>query len=101
MSKNRIMDGHPAVAGNLASEASAGQPTRVTFLIVPRFNMATLITIIEPLRIANYLAPYPLYQWDILSMDGTEITASNGLSITAQPVTERNRRGETLFVLAS
>ena len=101
MSKNRIMDGHPAVAGNLASEASAGQPTRVTFLIVPRFNMATLITMIEPLRIANYLAPYPLYQWDILSMDGTEITASNGLSITAQPVTERNRRGETLFVLAS
>ena len=101
MSKNRIMDEHPTAAGNLASEATAGQPTRVTFLIVPRFNMATLITMIEPLRIANYLAPYPLYQWDILSMDGTDITASNGLSITAQPVTERNRRGETLFVLAS
>lgn len=101
MSKNRILDGHPTAAATPAPEAAAGHPTRVAFLIVPRFNMATLITMIEPLRIANYLAPYPLYQWDILSMDGTEITASNGLSITAQPVTDRNRRGETLFVLAS
>jgi len=73
----------------------------LTFLIVPRFNMATLITMIEPLRIANYLAPHPLYHWDILSMDGTESTASNGLTITAQPVADRNRRGEMLFVLAS
>ncbi|CAN1538935.1 COG4977 Transcriptional regulator containing an amidase domain and an AraC-type DNA-binding HTH domain [Paracoccaceae bacterium] len=97
MSKNRIIDGHSPPSGDLAT----GVATRVTFLIVPRFNMATLITMIEPLRIANYLAPHPLYQWDILSMDGTEITASNGLSITAQPVTDRNRRGETLFVLAS
>jgi AraC family carnitine catabolism transcriptional activator len=56
---------------------------------------------IEPLRIANYLSPRPLYHWEILSMDGTEITASNGLVISAVPVSDRNRRGETLFVLAS
>ncbi len=97
MSKNRIISD----PGRRMPETAAGAVTRVTFLIVPRFNMATLITMIEPLRIANYLAPHPLYHWDILSMDGTEITASNGLTITAQPVTERNRRGETLFVLAS
>lgn len=101
MSKNRIIDGPPAATATPSPEAATGHPTRVTFLIVPRFNMATLITMIEPLRIANYLAPQPLYHWDILSMDGTEITASNGLSITAQPLTDRNRRGETLFVMAS
>ena len=76
-------------------------PTRMTFLIVPRFNMATLVTLIEPLRIANYLAPTPLYRWEILSMEGPEVTASNGLSIAAAPIVERNRRGETIFVLAS
>jgi transcriptional regulator GlxA family with amidase domain len=73
----------------------------MTFVIVPRFNMATLITMIEPLRVANYLATQPLYQWEILSPDGAEIPASNGLSITAQPLDDRNRRGETVFVLAS
>jgi transcriptional regulator GlxA family with amidase domain len=100
MAKNRITTerGIPSPPRPPESEAPV---TRVTFLIVPRFNMATLITMIEPLRVANYLAPNPLYQWDILSMDGTEIPASNGLSITAQPVTDRNRRGEVVFVLAS
>lgn len=75
--------------------------TRVTFVIVPRFNMATLISLIEPLRVANYLAPEPLYQWEILSPDGVEIPASNGLSITALPLSDRPRRGELICALAS
>lgn len=76
-------------------------PARLTFVIVPRFNMATLITLIEPLRIANYLASAPLYQWDILSMEGERVPASNGIDIAAAPVSDRNRRGELIFVLAS
>lgn len=98
MSKNRILTGQPTAPhlhGPVAPLA------RVSFVIVPRFNMATLITLIEPLRVANYLSPEPLYQWEILSPDGPEIPASNGLSITAQPLDDRNRRGETVFALAS
>ena len=98
MSKNRILSAPPPVPQLLRPVAP---PTRVSFVIVPRFNMATLITMIEPLRVANYLAPEPLYQWEILSPDGTEIPASNGLSITALPLDDRNRRGETIFALAS
>lgn len=101
MSKNRT---HPGLAADLPAPRPAGPaaaPARMSFLIVPRFNMATLITLIEPLRIANYLAPAPLYSWEILSPEGPEVTASNGLSIAAAPITERNRRGETIFVLAS
>jgi transcriptional regulator GlxA family with amidase domain len=98
MSKNRIST---ASAVPPILRAPVAPMTRVTFVIVPRFNMATLITMIEPLRVANYLAPEPLYHWDILSPDSAEIPASNGLSITAQPLDDRNRRGETVFVLAS
>jgi transcriptional regulator GlxA family with amidase domain len=98
MAKNRILVGPVAVA---ALPATGALPTRVTFVVVPRFNMATLITMIEPLRVANYLAAAPLFQWDILSPDGSEIPASNGLSITTQPLDDRNRRGETVFALAS
>lgn len=76
-------------------------PARCSFLIVPRFNMATLMTMVEPLRVANYLSPEPLYQWEILSFDGPEITGSNGFSIAAQPPADRNRRGEMIFVLGS
>jgi AraC family carnitine catabolism transcriptional activator len=101
MSKNRINADPPDLALRRAADPAATVVTRLNFLIVPRFNMATLITMIEPLRIANYLASQPLYAWDILSFDGAEITASNGLTITARPVPERLHRDETLFVLAS
>ncbi|WP_240790342.1 GlxA family transcriptional regulator [Rhodobacter sp. SY28-1] len=98
MSKNRISTG-PATPPHLRRPVAP--MTRVTFVIIPRFNMATLITMIEPLRVANYLAPEPLYHWDILSPDGTDIPASNGLTITAQALDDRNHRGETIFLLAS
>ncbi|NHB75270.1 GlxA family transcriptional regulator [Rhodobacter sp. M37P] len=73
----------------------------MTFTVLPRFNLATLITMIEPLRIANYLASRPLYHWQILSPDGPEVPASNGLSIAAGPLDDRPRRGEAVFLLAS
>jgi transcriptional regulator GlxA family with amidase domain len=97
MTENRILT--PAPAPLLRPPVTP--PIRVTFVVVPRFNMATLITLIEPLRIANYLAPEPLYQWEILSPDGPEIPASNGLTLTAQPLSDRPRRGELLCALAS
>jgi transcriptional regulator GlxA family with amidase domain len=98
MSKNRITSGQSAAP---VLNRPVTPMTRVTFVILPRFNMATLITLIEPLRVANYLAPEPLYQWEILSADGQEIPASNGLTITAQPLDDRNRRAEIIFALAS
>lgn len=98
MTQNRISTDRSAAPVPLGPVAPVA---RMTFVILPRFNMATLITMIEPLRVANYLAPQPIYQWEILSPDGSDIPASNGLSITAQPLDDRNRRAETLFVLAS
>jgi AraC family carnitine catabolism transcriptional activator len=100
MARNRI------TSGPLPAELPAGLPlfpaaASVTFVIVPRFNIATLITMIEPLRVANYLAGRQLYQWEILAADGPDIAASNGFAITARSLDDRNRRGEMVFALAS
>lgn len=83
------------------SQTRSQDAETISFLIVPRFNMATLITLIEPLRIANYLAPRRLFDWQILSFDAAPVPASNGLSIEAAPPEDRNRRGELVFLLAS
>lgn len=101
MTKNRILV--PAFPDQADPAGAAGgvPAARMTFTVLPRFNLATLITLIEPLRIANYLASRPLYHWDILSPDGPEVPASNGLSITAGPLDDRNRRGEVVFLLGS
>lgn len=101
MSKILTKVSHPKEAVGPHSDPGSPEPRRVTFLIVPRFNMAEMITMIEPMRVANYLSPRPLYAWEIASFDGPEIVASNGLSITAHPPSERGRRGEIIFVFAS
>jgi transcriptional regulator GlxA family with amidase domain len=76
-------------------------PQQVTFLIVPRFNLIELVALIEPMRVANYLSPFPLYQWEITSFDGRQIEASNGFTIEAAPPDDRKRRDDIIFVLAS
>jgi transcriptional regulator GlxA family with amidase domain len=83
------------------ASAALSVPEHVSFLIVPRFNMATLITLIEPMRVANYLSAHPLYQWDIVSMDGDRVPASNGLGVDASLPSDTLRRGDLVFVLAS
>ncbi|MGB3179172.1 MAG: GlxA family transcriptional regulator [Albidovulum sp.] len=97
MSKNRTSE----VQAALRTARPEHAPERASFLIVPRFNMATMITMIEVMRIANYLSPSPLYSWEILSFDGGDIAASNGISVGAALPDDHNRRGETVFVLGS
>lgn len=55
------------------------QETRVAFVLVPRFNMMSLAALLEPMRIANYVSPQPLYRWEFLSAEGGEVAASNGM----------------------
>ena len=89
----------PAVARTAVSARIGTE--KVTFLIVPRFNMLSVIAMIDTLRVANYLSPAALYSWEIVSFDGEMITASNGMEQRAIPPPERNRRGELVFVVAS
>ena len=73
---------------NDGTKQFAGGHSQVAFLLVPRFNMMTLATTLEPMRIANYLAPERLYDWQYLSAQGGEITASNGMKQATAPLAE-------------
>lgn len=101
MSKIRTTSADPPKALSAPSEPRTAGVSQVTFLVVPRFNMSTLMTMIEPMRIANYLSPKPIYAWHVVSFDGEEITASNGFSLPAHLPENRNRRGEMIFVMGS
>ncbi|MGE0211979.1 MAG: GlxA family transcriptional regulator [Parvibaculaceae bacterium] len=78
-------------------------PQRVTLVLIPRFNMMTLTTFIEPMRIANYLAPEKLYNWEYRSAEDGRVTASNGLSVDAKPLNgpEPDAPGDTIVVFGS
>lgn len=66
----------------------SGDVTRVCFVLIPRFNMMTLTMLMEPMRIANYLAPHKLYEWDFRATANGQVPASNGLSVACQGIDE-------------
>jgi len=51
------------------------------FVLVPDFSLMPVTAAIEPLRLANWEAENTLYEWQIASIDGLPVTASNGLEI--------------------
>lgn len=73
----------------------------LSFLLLPDYAMVSLLSAIEPLRIANRLSGRTLYRWQCLSEGGQSILASNGMALQQhldyrQVATPRN-----LFVNAS
>lgn len=71
------------------------------FIVVPRFNITTLITMVEAMRIANYLAPTPVFSWDIASFDDTKVSASNGMTTTVEMAGDNLQPADFAFVLGS
>lgn len=75
-----------------------GRPTRIGFLQVPNYSAIAFSTAIEPLRMANQLTGVSLYEWSILSLDGTPVPASNGLSVAPDAGIRHARALDMLFV---
>ena len=71
-------------------KSSGGTPgteaQKVAFALVPRFNMMTLTAAIEPMRVANYLAPETLFEWEYRSPGGGTVTASNGMAVASASI---------------
>lgn len=75
--------------------------TRIRFVLVPRFNMMGLISLSEPMRIANYLSETPLYDYSYHALDPGEVTASNGMRVRCGPMPERLTRDDLAILCAS
>jgi len=73
----------------------------IACVLIPRFNMMTFTSLLEPARIANYLSPTPLFTQEFYSFDGSEVAASNGLSVKCVPPPEKLGRNDIVFVLGS
>jgi transcriptional regulator GlxA family with amidase domain len=62
--------------GSVASAAAD-----FAFIIIPRFSMMAFASAIEPLRIANRLSGRELYRWQVVSVAGGPVRASNGVQM--------------------
>ncbi len=59
--------------------ASAVLPQRIAFILVPQFSMIAFTSAVEPLRLANRVSGKELYAWQLFSIDGKPVAASNGI----------------------
>ena len=64
------------------------QAKHFSFVLLPRFNMMTMTTVMEPMRIANYLASSELFTWDFRSSESGIVTASNGMELSCKGLDE-------------
>ena len=74
---------------------------RVTFVLLPRFNMMTLTGLVEPLRIANYLSPAPQFQWRFISPEPGQVIASNGMKQDCDTFFDDPSDAGIIFVVGS
>ena len=85
-----------------SSGATPGtEAQRVALVLVPRFSMVTLTAAIEPMRVANYLAPETLFEWEYRSPDGGVVTASNGLAVASVSLHAAGRPCDVVVVCGS
>jgi transcriptional regulator GlxA family with amidase domain len=66
----------------MVPSASIIKPIRYAFLLLPNYSMITFSSAVGCLRVANYISGKALYNWQVVTMDGQPITASNGLEVT-------------------
>ncbi|TDB03037.1 GlxA family transcriptional regulator [Halomonas marinisediminis] len=64
----------------MSTTAVAGCHYDIGFLLLPGFSQLAFASALEPLRMANHLAGHRLYTWHLVSHDGGEVHASNGLA---------------------
>ncbi len=54
---------------------------RFAFLTLPNYSMIAVANALEACRMANYVAGLPVYRWELVTLDGTPVAASNGLTL--------------------
>lgn len=77
------------------------EPTRIACVLVPRFNMMGLVSLLEPTRVANYLSSVPLYEHGFYAVEPGEVIASNGMSITCSALPKKLTRNDLIVVAGS
>jgi len=68
------------------------------FLLLPEFPLYALVPAIEALRIANQNHGTRLFDWRIISVEGSSVQAGNGMSLTADATIDDIHRFPTVLV---
>ena len=75
-------------------------PLKIDFLLIDEFSMMAFSSAIEPLRLANRVRGKQIYEWELISIDGDTVTASNGTEIVVNKSIETAKNVKTVFLVS-
>lgn len=78
--------------------SSIPEPLCFAYLMIEGQSMMSLASATEPLRAANRLLQREAFRWDLCSLDGAPVQASNGLPFQACPVDLALTRNHAMFL---
>jgi transcriptional regulator GlxA family with amidase domain len=79
-------------------EVTEGADRDIGFYLADNFSLLPFASAIEPLRIANRLSRKPLYQWSVVTADGGDVFATNGMIVQAKYSVSRAPNFSMIFV---
>jgi len=82
------------------TEPQDDRPRIFAFGMIDRMSLMSEVAAIDTLRIANRLLGREVYGWQMLSLDGNPVTASNGIVIGAAGTFELAEKADYFFVCA-
>lgn len=71
---------------------------RFVFLTLPNYSFIALSSAVEALRMANQMTKQDVYEWTLVSLDGSPVAASNGLSLSPTVSIENMGPADIFFV---
>jgi transcriptional regulator GlxA family with amidase domain len=81
-----VPDGGTGVVGTMEEQLEEGVPgkpeavpTSIGFLLLNEYTMISLVSAIDPLRMANQISGKTLYTWALITEDGQPVGASDGI----------------------
>ena len=75
-------------------------PLKIDFLLIDEFSMMAFSSAIEPLRLANRVRGKQIYEWELISIDGETVTASNGTEIVVNKSIDTTKNVKTVFLVS-
>ncbi len=88
-----------SVSMNMFDEKSNKEVNRIGFLLLNNFTMLALASAVDPLRMANQLTGKELYDWYTITEDGSQVRASDGITITPDCSMSEAPQLDTLIVV--
>ena len=76
----------------------ATKPRKFVFVLLPKFTLLSFASALECLRISNRMSNQILYEWEIISENGTSIICSAGIEFSVDHDLNELNRDDTIML---